>query len=77
MGLGSIVLFDTGPDQLGSPRLAHLAILIVLIRRAHRALANFSWGILQNLGMQLLHGSSESEMMELLRARTSTNVSIC
>ena len=74
-GLGSIVLFDAGPDQLGSPRLAHLATLIVLIRRAHRALANFSWGILQKPGMQLLHGSSESEMMELLRARTSTNVS--
>ena len=30
-GLGSVVLFDSGPDQLGSPRLAHLAILVVLI----------------------------------------------
>ena len=74
-GLGSIVLFDSGPDQLGSPRLAHLAILIVLIRRAERALANFAWGILQNPSLPFLHGSGESETMELLRARTSTNVS--
>jgi hypothetical protein len=41
-GLGSIVLFDCGPDQLGSPRLAHLALLIVLLRRAERARGNFS-----------------------------------
>lgn len=74
-GFGSIVLFDSGPDQLGSPRLAHLAILIVLIRRADRARANFAWGILQNPSLPFLHGSGESEMMELLRARTSTNAS--
>ena len=74
-GLGSIVLFDSGPEQLGSPRLAHLAILIVLIRRADRARAKFAWGILQNPGRAFLHGSGKSEMMELLRARTSANVS--
>jgi hypothetical protein len=74
-GLGSIVLFDSGPEQLGSPRLAHLAILIVLIRRADRARANFAWGILQNPGRAFLHGSGKSEMIELLRARTSANVS--
>jgi hypothetical protein len=74
-GLGSIVLFDSGPEQLGSPRLAHLAILIVLIRRADRAHANFAWGILQNPGSPFLHGSSKSEVMELLRARTSANAS--
>ena len=61
-GLGSIVLFDAGPDQIGSPRLAHLAILIALIRRAERAHANFSWAILQNPGVPFLHGSSESEI---------------
>jgi hypothetical protein len=74
-GLGSAVLFDSGPDQLGSPRLAHIAILIVLIRRAERARANFAWGILQNPGLVFLRGSGESEVMELLRSRTSTNVS--
>jgi hypothetical protein len=74
-GLGSVVLFDSGPDQLGSPRLAHLAILVVLIRRADRARANFAWRTLQNPGLPFLHGASESEMIELLRARTSANVS--
>ena len=74
-GLGSVVLFDSGPDQLGSPRLAHLAILVVLIRRADLARANFAWRTLQNPGLPFLHGASESEMMELLRARTSANVS--
>lgn len=73
-GLGSIVLFDSGPDQLGSPRLAHMATLIVLIRRAERARANFAWGILQNPGLPFLRGSGEAEVMELLRSRTSTNV---
>lgn len=74
-GLGSVVLFDSGPDQLGSPRLAHLAILVVLIRRADRARANFAWRTLQNPGLPFLHGASESEIIELLRARTSANVS--
>jgi hypothetical protein len=74
-GLGSVVLFDSGPDQLGSPRLAHLAILVVLIRRADRARANFAWRTLQNPGLPFLHGASESEVIELLRARTSANVS--
>jgi len=74
-GFGSVVLFDSGPDQLGSPRLAHLAILVVLIRRASLARANFAWRTLQNPGLPFLHGASESEMIELLRARTSASVS--
>src|SRR5262245_47625256 len=30
----SIALFDAGPDQLGAPRLVHIAMLIVLTVRA-------------------------------------------
>ena len=45
--LRSVVLFDVGPSQLGTPRLAHLAVLIVLAQRAQRAKASFQWGILQ------------------------------
>lgn len=71
-GLGSLALFDSGPDQIGSPRLVHLAALVVLLRRAQLARANFGWGILQNPEMALLHGSSESEIVELLRARSYT-----
>lgn len=33
----SVAVFDTGPDQLGAPRLAHLALAIVLARRAAAA----------------------------------------
>jgi hypothetical protein len=46
-GRQCVVLFDAGPNQLGSPRLVHLAALIVLARRAHSSGARFAWGVLQ------------------------------
>jgi len=42
-----LVLFDAGPLQLGEPRLLHLALFILLARRAQEAGAAFEWGILQ------------------------------
>lgn len=47
----SIALFDCGPAQLGQPRLAHLALFILLARRAQEAKAEFKWGSLQNPGV--------------------------
>jgi len=44
--VSSVVLFEAGPTQIGSPRIAHLAALIVLARRAERQGARFSWGLL-------------------------------
>ncbi|SET96235.1 hypothetical protein [Stigmatella erecta] len=44
----TLVLLDAGPDQLGAPRIAHLALLIVLARRAAAAGAGFAWGVLQS-----------------------------
>jgi hypothetical protein len=44
----TVVLLDAGPDQLGSPRIAHLALLVVLQRRAEAAGAAFAWGVLQS-----------------------------
>ena len=44
----TVALLDAGPDQLGAPRIAHLALLIVLSRRAEAAGAAFCWGILQS-----------------------------
>lgn len=44
----SVALLDAGPDQLGTPRLAHLALLVVLARRAEAAGAAFEWGVLQS-----------------------------
>lgn len=43
----SVVLFDTGPDQLGGPRLVHFAALFVLAARAAAAKVPFLWGLLQ------------------------------
>jgi hypothetical protein len=65
----SVVLFDAGPTQLGAPRLVHLALLIVLFRRAHDANAEFSWGILQDPDGWLFDGVTQSSVLALLRAR--------
>ena len=42
-----IALFDCGPMQLGEPRLAQVALFILLARRAMDVGADFRWGILQ------------------------------
>jgi hypothetical protein len=44
----SVALLDTGPLQLGAPRLAQLALLLVLARRAEAAGAVFRFGVLQD-----------------------------
>ena len=46
----SIALLDAGPDQLGAPRLAHLAALVVLQARAQAAGATFHFRTLQDPG---------------------------
>lgn len=43
----TIAVFDAGPSQLGAPRLAHLAVLIALARRAVDAGATLGWAVLQ------------------------------
>ncbi len=47
-GRRCLVLVDTGPEQLGGPRLAQLALLVVFARRAARAKAAFAWASLQH-----------------------------
>jgi len=44
----TVALLDAGPDQLGAPRIAHLAALVVLQRRAEAAGAEFAWCVLQD-----------------------------
>ncbi|MGN6152592.1 MAG: hypothetical protein ACTHOH_11400, partial [Lysobacteraceae bacterium] len=41
-----VALFDCGPAQLGAPRLAHVALWILLARRAAAAQLQFGWGAL-------------------------------
>lgn len=63
-----IALFDAGPLQQGAPRLAHLALWVLLHRRATVLGAVFYWGIIQNPGeLSSEHGASA--LNTLLRAR--------
>lgn len=64
-----VVLFDAGPLQLGAARLVHLALLMLLARRAEEAGAQLRWGILQ--GTPVLHElDSAAQLKRLLEART-------
>ncbi|MDG9785156.1 hypothetical protein [Metapseudomonas otitidis] len=64
-----VALFDAGPRQLGAPRLAHLAMLILLARRAREANGELRWGSLQapawHDGLQ-----SQADLTQLLEARS-------
>ncbi len=63
-----LVLFDAGPLQLGEPRLLHLALFILLARRAQEAGAAFEWGIVQCPGV--LHDDcGRNGITALLKAR--------
>ncbi|HEX3477632.1 MAG TPA: hypothetical protein VHT91_21570 [Kofleriaceae bacterium] len=64
-------ILSAGPAQLGSPRLVHLAALIVLARRAAAAGAGFSWGILEDSARRI-HGAVDAAAIQhLLDARTA------
>ena len=43
-----VVLFDGGPQQIGTPRLAHLALLLLASARAREANTELRWSILQS-----------------------------
>lgn len=63
----SVALFDGGPNQWGTPRIAQLAALIVLARRAHTIGAQFSWGILQASEVQLFSEVNVASVAQLLK----------
>jgi hypothetical protein len=73
MSKTSVVLFDSGPYQLGSPRLAHLALLFTLVKRAQKANARFAWGVLQQPPhgdiSNLRLGVTEKNINQLMEAR--------
>lgn len=71
----SLALFDTGPSQLGSPRIAHIAALIVLANRADSAGSSFSWGVLQQPETPPYRDVSAGNIMSLLEARSHYEVS--
>ncbi|HYV12304.1 MAG TPA: hypothetical protein VE980_15505 [Pyrinomonadaceae bacterium] len=71
----SLALFDAGPSQLGSPRIAHIAALIVLANRADSAGSSFSWGVLQQPETPVYREVNASNIMALLAARSHCEVS--
>ena len=67
--LRSVALFDAGPLQLGEARLVHIAMFILLARRAQLAGAQFVWGWLHKPG-ELHDTSGEAAIGTLLGGRT-------
>ncbi len=67
----SVALFDAGPHQIGAPRIAHLATLIVLARRARRANVPFSWGVLQDGARRTFGHVDEQSVLNLLLTRSA------
>lgn len=67
----SVALFDAGPDQLGSPRIVHLAVLLTLAERAERAGARFAWGLLHDPDSALFPAVTAESALNLLGARSA------
>ncbi len=70
----SIALFDAGAMQIGTPRIAHLAALIILARRAEATNAMFLWGVLQNEKQLIISDDTEASVKILLESRTPNEV---
>jgi hypothetical protein len=74
-GRRTVALFDSGIDQLGAPRIAHVAALIVLAQRAERAGASLAWGILQEQDGALRTPVTENAVRALIDSRCTGRVS--
>lgn len=70
-----VALFDAGVEQLGAPRIGHLALLLVLAQRARASAASFEWGVLQDPERELRSALSQATMRSLLSARSAGRVS--
>lgn len=66
-----VVLLSAGPAQLGAPRLAHLAMLIVLARRAAAAGAQLAWGVLEHASLGLREAVDLAGVTSLLASRSA------
>jgi hypothetical protein len=69
-GRVSLAVFDSGPGQLGAPRIAQVAVWIALTRRAAAAGLGFAWGILQEPGEAPASGITPEGLLRLLGSRT-------
>ncbi len=64
-----VAIFDAGPWQLGAPRLAHLALWILLARRAEEAGGALRWGVLHQPG-QWYDASTPEQLKAMLGTRS-------
>ncbi|HYQ15678.1 MAG TPA: hypothetical protein VEQ58_07975, partial [Polyangiaceae bacterium] len=71
----TLVLLDSGPDQLGDCRLAQLALLVLLIERAESQRHDLRWQLLQNYGEGLHAGLDEAQVRAFLKGRTGARSS--
>ncbi len=69
-GRVSLAVFDSGPGQLGAPRVAQVAAWIALARRAAAAGLGFAWGVLQEPGEATVSGINPEGLLHLLGSRT-------
>ncbi|HEY4573285.1 MAG TPA: hypothetical protein VIJ26_04960, partial [Thermoanaerobaculia bacterium] len=69
-GGACLAVFDAGPGQLGGPRVAQVAILLALARRAETAGVRFAWGVLQEPGAPLSPGVTAEGVRRLVGTRT-------
>ncbi|MBI5537988.1 MAG: hypothetical protein HY898_35020 [Deltaproteobacteria bacterium] len=66
----ALVLFDAGPDQLGAPRIGHLATLLVLALRAEQEGSALLRGVMQAPEVLLDGEVSKTAVLALLEARS-------
>ncbi len=69
-GGACLAVLDAGPGQLGGPRVAQVATVLALARRAETAGARFAWGVLQEPGAPLSPGVTAEGVRRLVGART-------
>ncbi len=62
-----LAVFDTGPSQLGAPRLAQVALWILLARRAEEAGIEFRWGTTAEPGV--LHAADSAHALKHFLAK--------
>lgn len=74
---GAIVaLFDAGPFQLGAPRLAHLALLVVFARRAADRAAILHFAALQGEAIWTLSTQGARGLLEARTARPANRADL-
>lgn len=61
--------FDSGPNQLGAPRLVHIALALLLAQRAAALGARFIWGSLQERG-ETMELREPAHLQRLLHSRS-------